>query len=70
MTSQLRHGIIGQAVASSLGVMQKQASANPEQMNVIQDVVAPEEGQTKLATLAKLLTVGTLAQEIEEPDNG
>ena len=67
MKDYIRHAIIAGAVRSGLNVVEKSASATPEQAQVLA-VAWPAEGEgiTKKATLARVLATGSMVMEAEQ----
>jgi len=67
MNESQRLAIVGSTVRSGFSVMQKSASASPEQQEVLAAAWPTEEsGMTKLATLASVLATGAMVEEAEQ----
>jgi hypothetical protein len=67
MNAITRHSLVSAAVASGLTVMEKSASASPEQAEVLQ-AAWPSDANgnlTKLAALSQILATGLLVEEAE-----
>lgn len=66
MTAATRHSLTQQAVLASSIVVEKSASANPDQQEVISAVFpTPDMQITKTAALARVLAT---AQLVEDPE--
>lgn len=66
MNAITRHSLVSAAVASGLTVMEKSASASPEQAEVLQAAWPSDNGgQTKLASLSQILATGLMVEEAE-----
>jgi hypothetical protein len=66
MTAAVRHALVTSAVLASTVVVEKAASATPDQLEVIESVYPnPEQPMTKLAALSRLLAT---AQLVEDPE--
>jgi len=64
MHPTIRHNLTKAALRSGTAVMAKQASASPEQ-NEILAVAWPTEDTTKIASLAQVLASGLMVEEAE-----
>lgn len=60
----IRHNLTRAALRSGSAVMAKQASATPEQKEIL-DAAWPQEGTTKVASLAQVLASGLMVEEAE-----
>ena len=66
MNAIARHSIVTAAVRSGFSVMEKSASATPEQAEILEAAWPKEdEGVTKLASLSRVLATGLLVEEAQ-----
>ena len=65
MNAITRHSLIKATVAAGSSVMDKSASASPEQAEVLNAAWPDGSEQTKMASLAKMLATGMLVEEAE-----
>ena len=66
MNDLTRHSLVGAAVRSGFAVMEKSASATPEQREVMQAAWPSEdEGVTKIAQLSRIIAAGSLVEEAD-----
>lgn len=63
MNAITRHSLTRATVTSGLNVMEKSASASPEQNEVLSAAWPDGSEQTKTAALAKMLASGMLVEE-------
>lgn len=69
MTAAVRHSLVTSAVIASTVVVEKAASANQDQLDVIQAVFPTEQSgpMTKIAALARIIAT---ADMVEDPVEG
>lgn len=65
MNAPTRHSLIAATVTSGFSVMDKSASASPEQNEILENAWpdANREPLTKRATLARILATGLMVEE-------
>jgi hypothetical protein len=67
MTAAVRHSLVTSAVLASTNVVEKAASANADQLEIIEAVYpSSDQPMTKLAALARLFAT---AQLVEDPEH-
>jgi hypothetical protein len=64
MNATTYHSLVKATVASGSSVMEKSASASPDQ-NAVLSAAWPDGSQTKMASLACMLATGMLVEEAE-----
>lgn len=64
MKANVRHSLVQAALVSGSTVMSKQASATPEQAEVLA-AAWPGEGTTKLAALSQIIASGVMVEEAD-----
>lgn len=67
MTAATRHSLVHSTVLASTVVVEKAASANPDQLDVI-NAVFPNEGHPPMTKLAALARVLATAELVEDPE--
>lgn len=66
MNESQRLAIVGSTVRSGFSVMEKSASASPQQREVLEAAwPAEDSGMTKLAQLSSVLATGAMVEEAE-----
>lgn len=66
MTAAVRHSLVNSAVIASTNVVEKAASANPDQLEIIEAVYpSPDQPMTKLAALSRLFATARLVEDPE-----
>ena len=64
MNATTRHSLVKAALFSGLTVTEKSASAAPAQSAVLNEVW-PDGGQTKIASLSRILAAGMMVEEAD-----